>query len=222
MLGSPASPLQDATAQSDNAIRFQLPLPSMVRALCRAAATSTDALYEVMLKLALMIDATAQTYGLATFAQKSGERPLLKWTEGLEQDELTEAEAAVAAALSKSEHAGEMRAGDHAICLVLTLPSRLRHGTAIYGRCMRPLNEKQARELRILTDVAQLAHSHAHLREEVLQPSSVLPSTATHATHTLPGIIFVSRQMSDLARSVERIKDSDSTVLITGESGTGK
>ena len=33
----------------------------MVRALCKAATTGPDMLYEVMLKLTLMIDTTAQT-----------------------------------------------------------------------------------------------------------------------------------------------------------------
>jgi len=37
---------------------------------------------------------------------------------------------------------------------------------------------------------------------------------------TLPSMVFTSRAMSDVARAVERIKDSESSVLITGESGT--
>ena len=69
-------PLSSGSDRSDNitAPVFQLPLAAMVRALCKAATTGSDMLYDVMLKLALMVDATAQTYGLATFAQKSGER----------------------------------------------------------------------------------------------------------------------------------------------------
>ncbi|MCA1557295.1 MAG: sigma 54-interacting transcriptional regulator, partial [Acidobacteria bacterium] len=42
------------------------------------------------------------------------------------------------------------------------------------------------------------------------------------ASTTLPGMVFTSRDMTAVARSVERIKDSESTVLIMGESGTGK
>jgi transcriptional regulator with PAS, ATPase and Fis domain len=98
-----------------------------------------------------------------------------------------------------------------------------REGVAIYGRFVRPLSERQAGELRLLTEVAQLAHAHARLREET-QPTRAQERSATilAASATLPGMIFVSRRMSDLARAVERVKDSDSTVLITGESGTGK
>ena len=194
----------------------------MVRALCRAATDGADILYDVMLKLALMVDATAQTYGLATFAQHNGERLRLKWVEGLEPDELAEAEALVAATLARSDAASEPQAGEHALCLVLALPTPHREGAAIYGRCVRPLSAQQAKELRILSDVAQLAHAHAQMRETVQQPrAAVMPAPAVAAT-TLPGIIFVSRAMATLARAIERIKDSDSTVLITGESGTGK
>ncbi len=210
--------------QSENitAPVFQLPLASMVRALCKAATTGSDMLYDVMLKLALMVDATAQTYGLATFAQKSGERPHLKWVEGLDQNEIAEAEAQVAKTLAGATAVAEMKPGDLAICLVLAVPTERREGVAIYGRCVRPLSERQAKELKILCDVAQLAHAHALLSEAVqprLQPAVNVSSVASA---TLPGMVFVSRRMSELARAVERVKDSDSTVLVTGESGTGK
>jgi transcriptional regulator with GAF, ATPase, and Fis domain len=225
MVQIPESTLSPNSDRAENitAPVFQLPLASMVRALCRAATTGSDMLYDVMLKLALMVDATAQTYGLATFAQKSGERPHLKWVEGLDHDEIAEAEAQVAETLAKITAVAEMKAGDRAICLVLAVPTERREGVAIYGRCVRPLSERQAKELKILCDVAQLAHAHALLTEaaqpRLQQPATPAPSVATA---TLPGMVFVSRRMSELARAVERVKDSDSTVLVTGESGTGK
>jgi transcriptional regulator with GAF, ATPase, and Fis domain len=195
----------------------------MVRALCRAATTGSDVLYEVMLKVALMIDATAQTYGLATFAQSIGEPPRLKWVEGLDQEELAEAEAQLSLIMTPTGETQKAEAGDRAICLVLAVAGACREGVAIYGRFVRPLSEQQAGELRLLTEVAQLAHAHARLREETRQPQPVKESLVPCvASSTLPGMVFVSRRMSELARAVERIKDSDSTVLITGESGTGK
>jgi transcriptional regulator with PAS, ATPase and Fis domain len=202
---------------------LKLPLVSMVSALCRAAATGTDLLYDVMLKVALMIDATAQTYGLATFAQSVGGQPRLKWVEGLDQEEIAEAEAHVNSVFSASDEKPKVQEGDRAICLVLAAAGSHREGVAIYGRFVRPLSERQAGELRLLTEVAQLAHAHARLREET-QPTHEKERIATSvvASATLPGMIFVSRRMSELARAVERVKDSDSTVLITGESGTGK
>lgn len=217
-------PLTSESGRAEQEISgaFQLPLAAMVRALCRAATDGTDILYDVMLKLALMIDATAQTYGLATFAQKAGEPPRLKWVEGLEPDELAEAEAHVATRLAQAGAGPELQEGDAAICMVLAVPTLQREGAIIYGRCVRPLSARQVKELRILSDVAQLAHAHAHLRDTLAQPrAAVVPAPVLAAT-ALPGMIYVSRAMSALARAVERIKDSDSTVLVTGESGTGK
>ncbi|HEX8707129.1 MAG TPA: sigma-54 dependent transcriptional regulator [Pyrinomonadaceae bacterium] len=182
---------------------------------------SHDLLYDVMLKLTLMIDATAQTYGLATWTQKTGQRPLLKWVEGLEEDEIKEAETIVGNALSSTTEVMEMKAGDYHICLVMAAPSLKREGAAIYGRCVRPLTEKQAKELRVLSDVAQLAHAHVALRGDK-QHDLRVQSLASVATPALPGMVSVSHAMAEVARAVERIKDSDSTVLITGESGTGK
>jgi hydrogenase-4 transcriptional activator len=196
----------------------------MVGALCRAAQGGPDLLYDVMLKVALMIDATAQTYGLATFAQPSGGRPRLKWVEGLEESEIAEAEKRVAEVLVDESRPPRIAEGDRAICLMLAAPTPRREGVAIYGRCVRPLTGAQARELKILADVARLAHAHAALREEARRPltaDSLAPAAAV-STATLPGMVFVSRRMSELARAVERVKDSESTVLITGESGTGK
>jgi transcriptional regulator with PAS, ATPase and Fis domain len=195
----------------------------MVRALCRAATTGSDVLYDVMLKVALMIDATAQTYGLATFAQNVGELPRLKWVEGLDQEELAEAETQIGSVMAATVETPKASAGDRSVCLVLAVASACREGVAIYGRFVRPLSEQQAGELRLLTEVAQLAHAHARLREETQQQPLAKESHAPSvASTTLPGMVFVSRRMSELARAVERIKDSDSTVLITGESGTGK
>jgi hydrogenase-4 transcriptional activator len=203
---------------------FQLPLSSMVGALCRAAQGGPDLLYDVVLKVALMIDATAQTYGLATFAKPPDGPPRLKWVEGLEESEIAEAERRVAEVLADESLPPRIAEGDRAICLMLAAPTQRREGVAIYGRCVRQLTDAQARELRILADVARLAHAHATLREEARQPLAAesLAHAAAAPSATLPGMVFVSRRMSELARAVERVKDSESTVLITGESGTGK
>ncbi|MBA2503019.1 MAG: sigma 54-interacting transcriptional regulator [Pyrinomonadaceae bacterium] len=225
---TPDVPQNNSPTESD----FQLPLASMVRAVCRAAALDSDVLYEVMLKATLMLDATAPTYGLATFTQKHGERPVLKWGEGLDQTEIAQAESAVANMLTDWRDTPEIKKGDESLCLALAFPTAQLEGTAIYGRLVHPLTEKQVGELRVLTDVAQLAHAHASLRSDLTAtdetqssqvPTTRSPATVIATTHaTLPGMVFVSRQMAELARAIERIKDSDSTVLITGESGTGK
>ena len=57
--------LQNGTGMNEAPKGFQLPLAAMVSSLCRAADTGSDALYDVMLKVALMVDAAAHTYGMA-------------------------------------------------------------------------------------------------------------------------------------------------------------
>src|SRR5438105_3938059 len=214
-------PSHSGTAVNDTANALNLPLASMVRALCRAANTDTDILYDVMLKAALMVDAAAHTYGMATFAQKPGERPHLRWVEGLDADEIAEAEAKVETVLGETEGGPGVEEGDRDICLILSAATAQREGAAIYGRFARPLTVRQAAGLGMLSEVARLAHAHAQLREELYKPARA-HRHAEVSSATLPGMVFVSRSMTELTRSVERVKDSDSTVLITGESGTGK
>jgi len=197
-----------------------LPLGSMVRAICEAAAAGPEMLYEAMLKLALMVDMTAPTYGLGTWAQHIGERPNLKWAEGLTNEEINEAEQIVSDALATTgRKARKFNPGDDAICLVLSVPALGREGMALYGRCVRRLTERQAAELEALGEVAELAQSYVNLRSKeqgAISPSRLVPSSP------LPEMVFKSRAMSEVAKAVERIKDSDSCVLITGDSGTGK
>ena len=52
----------DAPASESSSL--QLPISSIVRAVCEAANGGPDLLYEVMIKMSLMVEATAPTYGL--------------------------------------------------------------------------------------------------------------------------------------------------------------
>ena len=65
-----------------------LPLGSIVRALCQAANAGPDLLYEVMLKLSLLVEATAPMYGLSIWSVDGGQKPRLNWAEGLDETEL--------------------------------------------------------------------------------------------------------------------------------------
>src|SRR5215204_977398 len=195
-----------------------LPISSIVRAVCQAATGGPDLLYEVMIKMSLMVEATAPTYGLSIWATSESGKPTLRWAEGLEEQEIANGEIAVAEIFTKKGRPDPAKEGDQAICLLLALPSAAREGAALYGRCVRPLTVQQAKELNALSDVAQLAHSH--------QSTAVVPTAAkpvsVASVSSLPGMVFSSRAMADVARNVERIKDSHSTILVTGESGTGK
>jgi transcriptional regulator with PAS, ATPase and Fis domain len=206
----------DATGSEPGSL--QLPISSIVRAVCEAASGGPDLLYEVMIKMSLMVEATAPTYGLSIWATSEAGKPTLRWAEGLEEQEIAIGEVAVAEIFSCKGRPQPAQEGDQAICLLLAQPSPAREGAALYGRCVRPLTAQQAKELNALSDVAHLAHSH--------QSSNVVSTGTRSATVTpassLPGMVFSSRAMVDVAKSVERIKDSHSTILVTGESGTGK
>ena len=197
----------------------QLPISSMIRAVCDAANGGPDQLYEVMIKMSLMVEATAPTYGLSIWATSDAGKPTLRWAEGLEESEIALAEGTIAELFGSKGRPQPAQEGDHAICLLLSLPTSIREGAALYGRCVRPLSAQQAKDLNALSDVAHLAHAH--------QSSATIPVgsktvTAMPSVSSLPGMVFSSRAMSDVAHNVERIKDSNSTILVTGESGTGK
>jgi len=172
-----------------------------------------------MIKLSLMVEAMCPTYGLSIWTSSGTQKPRLEWAEGLEEDEIACAQEVVAKALERNGSAGEIAEGDAAICLVLALPRADRPGAAIYGRCVRPLDRHQARDLKTIVDVAYLAHSSAVAMN--WSPRTEARKSAI-ASSTLPGMVFSSRAMAEVAHAVEKIKDSDSTVLVNGESGTGK
>lgn len=204
--------------QADKKEEDLLPISAIVRAVCRAAQSGPELLYEVMLKLSLMVEATVPTYGLSIWTLESAQRPSLKWAEGLQEEEITEGASVVANAIAGKGGMPEFGAGDRAICFVLAMPTPARAGAALYGLCIRPLTEKQARDLHAILDVAHLAHAHV----SAAMPCSMSAQLQQTMTKSLPGMVFESRAMDEVGRAVERIKDSDSAVLITGESGTGK
>jgi DNA-binding NtrC family response regulator len=197
----------------------QLPIGSIVRALCQAANSGPDLLYEVMLKLSLLVEATAPMYGLSIWTLQDGQRPKLEWAEGLQEDELSAGEGVVTETLLADAAWPNVKVGDSSVCFILSSSKPGRVGAALYGLCVRALSEQQARDLGAIMDVTRLAHSHVSVGQAIAtQQASETKSSQT----SLPGMIFASRAMNDVGRAVARIKDSNSTVLITGESGTGK
>ncbi len=198
-----------------------LPVDAIVRTVCEAALAGPEVLYEAMLKLSLAIEAVAPTYGLSIWALGLHEPPRVKWAEGLNADEIDEAAVVVANMLAPASARTDVKTGDVAICLPLATPSLFREGAAIYARCVRPLTAPQASSLRSIIKVTTLAHAYAVARAG---QAETIPSESQAAVSStgLPGMIYSSRAMAAVAQAVERIKDSESAVLITGESGTGK
>lgn len=197
----------------------RLPIASIVRALCQAANSGPELLYEVMLKLSLVVEAAAPMYGLSIWTLEGNRKPRLEWAEGLREQEVSVGEKVVREALAEDSGWTEVKAGDSYICFVLASSKPGRAGAALYGQCVRALSEQQARDLGAIMDVTRLAHSHVSMGQAILPKKSIELNTNKE---TLPGMIFASRAMNDVARAVARVKDSNSTVLVSGESGTGK
>src|SRR5215831_746075 len=197
-----------------------LPVDAIVRTVCEAALAGPEPLYEAMLKLSLAIEALAPTYGLSIWSVGADGPPRVKWAEGLTPAEIDEGEKIVASRMTDEGSRSEINAGDVAICLPLALPSSHRDGAAIYARCIRPLSALQAKSLRSIIGVTQLAHAYATAKAD--QPTVISIDSSTPTFANLPGMVFSSRAMANVAAAVERVKDSESPVLIMGESGTGK
>src|SRR5678816_1588003 len=87
----------DAPASESSSL--QLPISSIVRAVCEAANGGPDLLYEVMIKMSLMVEATAPTYGSSIWATSTdgaaAHKPSLRWAEGLQEEEIATAERVV-------------------------------------------------------------------------------------------------------------------------------
>src|SRR6185295_5069457 len=196
-----------------------LPIAAIVRALCQAANSGPDLLYEVMLKLSLLVEATAPMYGLSIWSVDEGQRPRLKWAEGLDEAELAVGQLVVSEMLGADNNWPPMAEGDSSVCFVLAASKAGCSGAALYGVCARSLSARQAKDLGAIMDVTRLAHSYVSVGRPIQMRE---PSQEGTGKTSLPGMIFASRLMNEVARTVDRIKDSRSAVLITGESGTGK
>src|SRR4030095_5966700 len=149
----------------------------------------------VIIKVSLMVESTAPTYGLSIWATSDSGKPTLRWAEGLEDKEIATGERAVAEVFASKGRPQPAKEGEQAICLLLALPSGMREGAALYGLCVRPLTAQQAKELNALSDVAHLAHSHQSSTNVV--PTATKPASVT-AGSSLPGMVFSSRVMAEV------------------------
>ena len=114
----PASMLSEVPTTS--AKTNSLPINAIVKALCQAANSGPELLYEVMLKLSLVVEATAPMYGMSIWNLHNGQRPQLEWVEGLNEEELLCAEAAVSDVCNASDSSwSTVQLGDTSVCFVL-------------------------------------------------------------------------------------------------------
>jgi formate hydrogenlyase transcriptional activator len=87
----------------------------------------------------------------------------------------------------------------------------LREAAELKERFVQKLQEEVARQTRELTLLkARLEQENGYLRDEV-QPA-----------HAAAGLVGSSRALAEVRRAIEQVAPLDSTVLLVGETGTGK
>jgi DNA-binding NtrC family response regulator/tetratricopeptide (TPR) repeat protein len=84
----------------------------------------------------------------------------------------------------------------------------------------RPLSDNEIRRFRMLASVARLGFELCGARERPPQPTE--SSNERPLEPLLPGFICASAAMNRVAEQIQRLQGQHLTVLITGESGTGK
>ncbi|HKC65956.1 MAG TPA: sigma 54-interacting transcriptional regulator, partial [Pyrinomonadaceae bacterium] len=104
-----------------------------------------------------------------------------------------------------------------------TIASRRNGGAfVLYLKAPAPLSGKRAEILEALTGCARLALSAIDLRTDMRRVRPFKAVNMPSATAHFPNLIANSFAMRDVLARMERLKDSDATVLLLGESGTGK
>ncbi|MBV9957579.1 MAG: sigma 54-interacting transcriptional regulator [Acidobacteria bacterium] len=104
-----------------------------------------------------------------------------------------------------------------------TLAPRRNGGAfVLYLRAPSPLSERRAEILDALVGCAHLALQMIDLRTDMRRARPFNASVLPTSSGLFPSIIANSFAMRDVLGRMERLKDSDATVLIVGESGTGK
>jgi transcriptional regulator with GAF, ATPase, and Fis domain len=88
--------------------------------------------------------------------------------------------------------------------------ARLREGSRLLFTHLHEIKQTQRRLLRCERDNASLREENAQLKSELVD------------RHGFAGLIAMSPGMRALCATLERVVDTDSTVLLLGETGTGK
>jgi hydrogenase-4 transcriptional activator len=104
-----------------------------------------------------------------------------------------------------------------------TLGARRNGGAfVLYLLAPSPLSERRAEILDALVGCARLALQMIDLRTDMRRARPFNAIALPSASGLFPNIIATSFAMRDVLARMDRLKDSDATVLILGESGTGK
>ena len=104
-----------------------------------------------------------------------------------------------------------------------TLGARRNGGAfVLYLLAPAPLSERRAEILDALVGCGRLALQMIDLRTDMRRARPFNAIALPSASGLFPNIIATSFAMRDVLARMDRLKDSDATVLILGESGTGK
>jgi transcriptional regulator with GAF, ATPase, and Fis domain/Tfp pilus assembly protein PilF len=104
-----------------------------------------------------------------------------------------------------------------------TLAPRRNGGAfVLYLRAPSPLSESRAEILDALVRCTRLALQTIDLKTDMRRARPFNASAMPTATSLFPSVIATSFTMRDVLSRMERLKDSDATILVVGESGTGK
>lgn len=123
----------------------------------------------------------------------------------------------VAMALSSSMPRGAL--DEH--CRTLA-PRRNGGAFVLYLHAPSPLSDRRREILDALTGCARLALQMIDLRTDMKRAKPFNAMALPSAAGLFPNMIATSFAMRDVLSRMERLKDSDATVLVLGESGTGK
>jgi hydrogenase-4 transcriptional activator len=147
------------------------------------------------------------------------ERAAQTVTEHLSQREKDLPAGKSATSMTRALASSSASADEH--CRTLA-PRRNGGAFVLYLRAPAPLSEKRAEMLEALVGCARLALQIIDMRADMRRArpfnTIAMPSAKGH----FPSLIATSFAMRDVLARMERLKDSDATVLILGESGTGK
>jgi transcriptional regulator with GAF, ATPase, and Fis domain/Tfp pilus assembly protein PilF len=104
-----------------------------------------------------------------------------------------------------------------------TLAPRRNGGAfVLYLHAPSPLSDRRREILDALTGCARLALQMIDLRSDMKRARPFNAMALPTASGLFPNIIATSFAMRDVLSRMERLKDSEATVLVLGESGTGK
>ncbi|HYY57745.1 MAG TPA: sigma 54-interacting transcriptional regulator, partial [Pyrinomonadaceae bacterium] len=104
-----------------------------------------------------------------------------------------------------------------------TLAPRRNGGAfVLYLHAPSPLSDRRREILDALTGCARLALQMIDLRSDMKRARPFNAMALPSASGLFPNIIATSFAMRDVLSRMERLKDSEATVLVLGESGTGK